>query len=316
MPTNKLEPDKQAKKVVYIAPQLFEAELREELLLFDIVILEQRNRLFLCEKNDSAPSPAWAQNTWIDPVFLPATSINQAARSLKQIQRNWACHPTTHFRRAALIQDKLPKVSAKQLEFGKPPPEALSGAWTLWDEGLLLSSSGCMSPFVDGEVHFRENKIDPPGRAYLKLWEALTLAGKFPVSTDVCLDLGSSPGGWTWVMASLCAKVISVDKALLAANVAAFPNVEYLKGSAFGLKPADFSQVNWLCSDVICYPERLYNLVKMWLDEGYSGNIICTLKFQGPTDFKTIELFRSIPGGRLMHLYHNKHELTWIRLSV
>lgn len=316
MRTNKSETNPETRIVVYIAPQLFETELSEELLSLGIVVTEQRNRLFLCEKNDSAPNPVWAQNTWFDPTFIPVPSINQAAKSLKQIQRNWACHPTAHFRRATLIQEKLPKVSAKPLEFSKLPPNAPLGSWTLWEENLLLLSPSCTSPFVDGELHFQENKTDPPGRAYLKLWETLTLIGKFPTNTDVCLDLGSSPGGWTWVMASLNSKVISIDKAPLAANVAALPNVEYIKGSAFSLNPIDFSHINWLCSDVICYPERLYNLVSLWLDKGYTGNIICTLKFQGPTDFKTIDLFRSIPGGKLIHLFHNKHELTWIRLNT
>ena len=60
----------------------------------------------------------------------------------------------------------------------------------------------------------------PPNRAYLKLWEALTLAanmpdGRMPRPGELCLDLGSSPGGWSWVLQKLGARVISVDKAPL-----------------------------------------------------------------------------------------------------
>ena len=39
-----------------------------------------------------------------------------------------------------------------------------------------------------------------------------------------------------------------------------------------------------------------------------------TLKFQGETDFETAARFAAIPGSRLVHLHHNKHELTWIKV--
>ena len=41
---------------------------------------------------------------------------------------------------------------------------------------------------------------------------------------------------------------------------------------------------------------------------------LCTLKFQGDTDFAVMQRFAAVPGSRLVHLHHNKHELTWIRL--
>ena len=303
------------KPVVYIAPRGYENELVSELSLLGVNVYEQRGRLFLCETCPQASPPVWAQNIWLNPELVPIVSISQAARSLKAIQRNWACHPTAHFRRSTLIQEKLPKVSAKPLCFGSAPPKAPLGAWTLWQEDMLLAASSCSSPFADGEICFEENKNDPPGRAYLKLWEALTLAGKFPGGNDVCLDLGSSPGGWSWVLASLGAKVISVDKAPLAENVAKMDGVHFVRGSAFALKPSDFLEAGWLCSDVICYPGKLYQLIMQWLEAGFGGNIICTLKFQGATDFEAIRQFQGIPGGRILHLSHNKHELTWMRIS-
>ena len=79
----------------------------------------------------------------------------------------------------------------------------------------ILASARCSSPFVNGEVTFVEDRSGPPNRAYLKLWEALTLIGETPKPGQLCLDLGSSPGGWTWVMQGTGANVISVDKAPL-----------------------------------------------------------------------------------------------------
>jgi 23S rRNA (cytidine2498-2'-O)-methyltransferase len=52
---------------------------------------------------------------WHNPMEIPIASIGNAAKKLRAIQRNWAHYSFAHHRRAALIADKLPKVSAKPL---------------------------------------------------------------------------------------------------------------------------------------------------------------------------------------------------------
>jgi 23S rRNA (cytidine2498-2'-O)-methyltransferase len=47
---------------------------------------------------------------------------------------------------------------------------------------------------------------------------------------------------------------------------------------------------------------------------GTVRRFVCTIKFQGKTDHEAARAFAAIPGSRLMHLHHNKHELTWVRL--
>jgi len=69
----------------------------------------------------------------------------------------------------------------------------------------------------------------------------------------------------------------------------------------------------WLFSDVVCYPARLLSLVERWLAAGTCRNFVCTVKFQGETDHATSRRFAAIPGSQLRHLFHNKHELTWIK---
>lgn len=259
---------------------------------------------------------AWAANTWLAPQRIPISSIGDAATRLRAIQRNWALYPYAHHRRAALIEERLPKVSAKPLVFGMPPPSAPLGSWTLLAPDLMLASAACSSAFANGEVHFVEDKTSSPSRAYLKLWEAFTLLGQKPGVGDLCLDLGACPGGWTWVLASLGARVISVDKAPLDPRIAAMPGVVARRESAFGLDPRSESvpAVDWLCSDVICYPARLLGLVERWLATGKARRFVCSVKFQGETDFGVIAAFKAIPGSRLMHLCANKHELTWVKV--
>lgn len=261
------------------------------------------------------PRPAaWAQNIWYDVVRITIPSIKAGARALKAIQRNWACYAPLHHRRAQLIQGALPHVSAKPVVFPSPVPTAPLGSWTLLDETTILAASHCSSAYPHGEVVFVENKALPPNRAYLKLWEALTLAGKQPGPGDLCLDLGACPGGWTWVLQSLGARVIAVDKAPLAPAIAALPGVSTRQESAFGLDPMTVEPIDWLCCDVICYPQRLLRLVRNWMETGRARNFICTLKFQAETDHETARAFAAIPGSTLCHLSQNKHELTWMRI--
>ena len=258
---------------------------------------------------------AWAQNVWLEPQELRVASIADAARQLRAIQRNWAVYAPRHHRRAMLIQTRLPVVSAKPLVFGEPPPAAPLGSWTLLAPDTVLAAAHCTSAFANGEVHFVEDRLGPPSRAYLKLWEVLALIGQHPEPGEVCLDLGSSPGGWSWALARMGAHVISVDKAPLAPEVARLPGIDYRAESAFALDPATIGPIDWLFCDVVCYPARLLVLVERWLAAGTCRNFVCTLKFQGMTDHETAARFAAIPGSTLRHLYHNKHELTWIKLD-
>jgi 23S rRNA (cytidine2498-2'-O)-methyltransferase len=258
---------------------------------------------------------AWAANQWLDPQEIKIVSISDAAARLRAIQRNWALYAAKLYRRAALIQEQLPKVSSKPLVFGMPPPSAPLGSWTLLDAETMLAAPRCTSAFPNGEVRFVEDRSGPPSRAYLKLWEALTVIGCHPGPGERCLDLGSSPGGWSWALQQLGANVVSVDKAPLAPAVARLPGIEHRLDSAFALDPGSVGPVDWLFSDVVCYPARLLALVERWLAAGTCRNFVCTIKFQGETDHAVARRFAAIPGSQLRHLFHNKHELIWSKVG-
>jgi 23S rRNA (cytidine2498-2'-O)-methyltransferase len=260
-------------------------------------------------------SAAWAANIWLDPQEIPVASISDAAAKLRAIQRNWAVYAPRLYRRASLIQEQLPKVSARPLLFGAPSPTAPLGSWTLLDAGTLLAAARCTSPFPNGEAHFVEDRSGPPSRAYLKLWEALTWIGCRPQPGEKCLDLGSSPGGWSWALQQMGANVVSVDKADLAPEIARLPGIEHRFESAFALDPRAVGPLDWLFSDVVCYPTRLLALVERWLAAGTCRRFVCTIKFQGGTDHETARRFAAIPESQLRHLFHNKHELTWINIG-
>ncbi len=304
-----ISPSPSSTRTGYLAAEGFLDELDEELGGAERV----HGRLLI------APGPprpaAWAANIWLDPQPIPVASISDAAAKLRAIQRNWAVYAPHLHRRARLIQEQLPKVSVRPRVFGAPAPTAPLGSWTLLDGETLLAAPQCTSPFPHGEIHFVEDRTGPPSRAYLKLWEALTLLGIAPQPGEVCVDLGSSPGGWSWALQRTGAKVISVDRAPLAPAIARLPRLEHRFSSAFALDPPAFGPVDWLFSDIACYPPRLLALVERWLAAGTCRRFLCTIKFQGATDHATARRFAEIPGSQLRHLYHNKHELTWIKLD-
>lgn len=294
----------------YLAAEGFDGQLLEELRRCAVVPVVTHGRLLICD--GSAVPAAWAANIWHDCIELPVASIGTAAKALRDIQRNWAMYAPLHHRRAALVQEKLPHVSAKPIVFPAAAPNAPLGAWTLLAPDRMLAAARCNSPFPNGEVVLIEDKLGPPSRAYLKLWEALVRLRRWPQPGERCLDLGASPGGWTWVLAKLGATVVAIDKAPLDPKVSAMPGVEWRGESAFALDPASVGPVDWLFSDIVCYPARLLRLVERWREAGLVRNFVCTLKFQGETDHDTAEAFAAMPGATVLHLSHNKHELTFL----
>lgn len=294
----------------YLAAQGFELQAREELGRRGAMIRTEHGRLLICD--GPAVPAAWAANIWHECRDLPVSSIGSAAKALRDIQRNWAMYAPLHHRRAALIQEKLPHVSAKPVVFPAGAPVAPLGSWTLLAPDRMLAAPTCSSPFANGEVEMIEDKAGPPSRAYLKLWEALVRLRRWPQPGERCLDLGASPGGWTWVLAKLGAQVVAIDKAPLDPKVAAMPGVEWRGESAFGLDPVSVGPVDWLFSDIVCYPARLFTLIERWRASGLVRNFVCTLKFQGVTDHDTADAFAALPGAQLLHLHYNKHELTFL----
>ena len=107
----------------YLAAEGFADQLQEELRRAGAAVTHRHERLFVCE--GAAVAAAWAANVWHDCLELPVDSIGSAAKALRDIQRNWAMYAPLHHRRAALIQERLPHVSAKPIVF---PGDGADGA--------------------------------------------------------------------------------------------------------------------------------------------------------------------------------------------
>ncbi len=260
--------------------------------------------------------PVWARNIWGSVERIQFDSVSDAVRKLKALGLRWSLCPHLHHRRADLIVQGLHLPKFPPLRFPTDAlPEKDLGSFLLTSETELLASTHCSQTVPQGEMTFLEDKESLPTRAYLKLWEVFTRLGVRPRAGDRCIDLGSCPGGWTGVIAKLGARVVSVDRSEIAPEVLALPGVEFIQGNAFSLDPLRFEKLDWIFSDVISEPQKLLELVQRWLLVHPNASYICSVKFKGQTDFRIMNAFTRIRGSSLIHLNHNKHEVTWVRLG-
>jgi len=291
---------------IYIAKPEFITELCEELgnaveIIEDMVFSSHK-------KNDIC----FAQDIWLEPQIVKFQSISNAVKILRQAGKFWYLHPVCHVRRSRLIEEQLRKCPSLVRNFPLEMEIHSIGAFSLLDQNTLVYSAKRFKKWPDGKCLFIEDKTNPPNRAYLKLWEALTLLEKLPQAGDLALDLGASPGGWTYVMQSLGTNITAVDKALLDPNIAKLPNVQFLQQSAFALDPATLDKTyDWVLSDIACYPDRAYALIMKWIASGKAKQMIFTIKLQGKTELAALKQFQAIPNSCTINMFYNKHEATF-----
>lgn len=288
--------------------------LQQELKHQGAHILHRDQRLFIAE--NLIHFPVWAQAAGEIFNEIHFESIQKGARALRELSLNWFCVSERLHRRSQLIQDALPKWKTRPMAGPFDQYNLLERRWGMWallDEKKMVAASVTNARLPHGEISFKESKA-PPSRAYLKLWEVLALHAPAPQRTDTALELGSSPGGWTWVLAPLVGKVISVDRAPLAATMNRFTNIEHIIGDGFKFTLPEGQMPNWIFSDMICEPGKLVDLVERWHAQGVR-NFVCTLKFKGDTDFAAVDRFLKLPGSKVVHLCANKHEVTGIILE-
>lgn len=291
---------------VYITKPEFLAELCAEIGAVTDVI---ENMVFSSVKNEQV---CFAQDIWLEPVITTFQSISEAVKILRKAGKFWYLQPLTHIRRCRLIEEQLYKCPPLMRHFPVESEIPSIGAFCLLDKNTLVYSVKRAKKWPQGQCYFIEDKVNPPNRAYLKLWEAFTLLDKHPKPGDSALDLGASPGGWTYVLQSLGARVTAVDKALLDEKISRLAGVSYLQQSAFALDPATLDRTyDWVLSDIACYPDRAYELIMKWIASGKARNLIVTVKLQGTIDLAVIRQFQAIPNSRIINMYYNKHEATF-----
>jgi 23S rRNA (cytidine2498-2'-O)-methyltransferase len=158
-----------------------------------------------------------------------------------------------------------------------------------------------------------------PSRSAAKLAEALLeLAGgpRFePGLTAV--DLGASPGGWTWQLVQRGFMVTAVDNGPMDARLMDSGQVKHRRDDGFHYRPPD--PVDWMVCDMVESPSRIATLVARWLAEGWCRQSIFNLKLPMKKRWEEVVRCRGIidaalgGGGyflRMKQLYHDREEVT------
>lgn len=141
---------------------------------------------------------------------------------------------------------------------------------------------GLVSPFVNGFVPWAEDK-NAPSRAFAKLVESEKRLGVAISAGETVVDLGASPGSWSYVAIQRGAHVTALDRSELRGDLMRHPRLKFLSGDAFKYLPPQ--TIDWLVCDVIAAPRRSIDLVLEWLQERRMRRFIVTIKFRGTDEY-------------------------------
>jgi len=133
------------------------------------------------------------------------------------------------------------------------------------------------------------------------------------------VDLGASPGGWTWQLAGRGLVVAAVDNGPLDRALLETGLVEHVRADGFTWRPA--RPVHWLVCDMVTAPARVAKLVGLWAARGLCQEAIFNLKLPSSQRLKEVRRCAGIIARELQamgakhvlrfkQLYHDREEVT------
>ncbi|HRE14626.1 MAG TPA: 23S rRNA (cytidine(2498)-2'-O)-methyltransferase RlmM [Usitatibacteraceae bacterium] len=181
------------------------------------------------------------------------------------------------------------------------------------------------SPWPQGIPRIRLPK-GAPSRSTVKLAEAIE---RFVPASQRdrrlapgmrAVDLGASPGGWTWQLVRRGFFVTAVDNGPMDAALLETGQVRHRREDGFGFRPPE--PVDWLVCDMVESPSRVATLVARWVAEGWCREAIFNLKLPMKKRWEEVIRSRDIVaeafGERpfrlaMKQLYHDREEVTaWL----
>lgn len=289
----------------------FNQELEKELLVKNIKVFIKTEKLFFIEPTDK--TIIWAQDHWRDcHSALPTKELQQTLKSLNIFAYHYK---TEKNKPIESLLGRLKHIPEKRIKF--PVTKKFNFKYYIWTtfEDIVIYSLAPEKKYPAGWHEFDEDKAFPPNRAYLKLWEVFSIEDLKISQDDCALEIGAAPGGWSWVLSQYFKKVYTFDRADLDPKIKKIKNIYHTKGDAFKINPSDYKDVTWFFSDLICTADKIVETIQFWLNESRVKNYVVTVKFQGETPFEVIDKLLKIPDSKIVHLYHNKNEVTFILLQ-
>lgn len=205
--------------------------------------------------------------------------------------------------------------------------------WRL--HGFFLSSSAVYlgvshinnsSPLFMGIPRLRMPK-SAPSRSTLKLEEAFRLMLDESEQTQylkngmTAVDLGASPGGWTWQLVQRGMFVAAIDNGPMDQTLIDSGQVQHIKADGFKYLPE--KPVDWLVCDMVERPLHISRMISRWLVEGHCHHTAFNLKLPMKQRYDIVLQCRELieteldRAGirykiRIKQLYHDREEVTVI----
>lgn len=228
--------------------------------------------------------------------------------------------------RAALAErlKKRRRALLRSLEAGSEPftpaTSLVQAVLTAPDAGLLSvctapqphARRALISSFPAGDIAPAVDK-QAPSRAFAKVVEAELRLGERLQAGQSCVDLGASPGSWSYVALQRGARVTAVDRSPLRDDLMRHPRLHFHQGDAFKFRPE--SPVDWLLCDIIAAPQRSIDLLLDWLGAGLMRRFLVTIKFKGGDEYGLLDTLKTrapelCVDFRLTRLCANKNEVS------
>lgn len=207
--------------------------------------------------------------------------------------------------RAEILRDRLHKMLCKrghilkrstdfenchQLQIIILPNREIVISFLLCNKAQTLYAQ-LLSPFVGGYTTIADNK-DAPSRAFKKLIEAQSILGREIQPDEHVVDLGACPGGWSYVAREKGANVTAIDRTAIREDLLHDPKVDFIQTDAFKFKTKE--AVDWVVSDIICAPERILELMEIWVASEWCHHFVFTIKFQGNEGYGVLQEFKKL----------------------
>ncbi len=181
------------------------------------------------------------------------------------------------------------------------------------------------SPLENGIMRLKFPN-EAPSRSTLKLEEAfLQFIPKREWDKRLggglnAVDLGASPGGWTYQLVKRSMMVTAIDNGPMAESLMQTGQVKHLAVDGFKFEPQK-KNVYWVVCDMIEQPQRVAERMGDWLINGWCQETIFNLKLPMKKRYETVTDILALLEQRLLdadikfrlqvkHLYHDREEVT------
>ncbi len=261
---------------------------------------------------DPVPS-YWHRNLWLNPVALTAASVSETAAGLRRSVRYRVARPQDRFRRHALVQENYRGCRASR----GPSP---SRPRVPWSRGVCMTTMYGPRRGLEPVSRRRPIARRPRGPLPARPTKACRrpcccwAAGQSPASSASTPELARGLDVGAVRNRRLGARRRPLSHRRRRSSRQRGRTSPSQRATPSRSSPRTCGPLDWFCSDVVCYPAKLWSWLEPWIASGSVKAFVVTSSDSGKDiDWDTLDRFASVPGARLVHPHHNKHELTWLK---